>query len=85
MLKPLVSFDWAVKRLLRNKANFGILEGFLSELLRQGGGFRLTDSDKRKLKLAFDKRLGHFDGGGRGVVSVECGVRHRSFLYAGLQ
>ncbi len=35
MLKPLISFDWAVKRLLRNKANFGILEGFLSELLRQ--------------------------------------------------
>jgi predicted transposase/invertase (TIGR01784 family) len=35
MLKPFISFDWAVKRLLRNKANFGILEGFLSELLRQ--------------------------------------------------
>jgi hypothetical protein len=35
MLKPLISFDWAVKRLLRNKANFGILEGFLSELLKQ--------------------------------------------------
>jgi predicted transposase/invertase (TIGR01784 family) len=35
MLKPLISFDWAVKWLLRNKANFGILEGFLSELLHQ--------------------------------------------------
>jgi hypothetical protein len=35
MLKPLISFDWAVKRLLRNKANFGILEGFMSELLKQ--------------------------------------------------
>ncbi len=33
--KPkLISFDWAIKRLLRNKANFGIFEGFLSELLR---------------------------------------------------
>jgi len=31
-MKNLVRFDWAVKRLLRNKANFGILEGFLSEL-----------------------------------------------------
>ena len=30
----LIRFDWAMKRLLRNKANFGILEGFLSELLR---------------------------------------------------
>lgn len=30
-----ISFDWALKRLLRNKANFVILEGFLSELLKQ--------------------------------------------------
>ncbi|HPT47013.1 MAG TPA: Rpn family recombination-promoting nuclease/putative transposase [Candidatus Rifleibacterium sp.] len=36
MTKPrkLVSFDWAIKRLLRSKANFDILEGFLSELLK---------------------------------------------------
>ena len=33
MAKKLVCFDWAMKRLLRNKANFDILEGFLSELL----------------------------------------------------
>ena len=32
-MKNLVRFDWAMKRLLRNKANFGILEGLLSELL----------------------------------------------------
>ena len=29
----LVRFDWAIKHLLRNKTNFDILEGFLSELL----------------------------------------------------
>ena len=29
----MISFDWAMKRLLRNKANFEVLEGFLSELL----------------------------------------------------
>src|SRR6185437_15227872 len=29
----LVRFDWAIKNLLRSKANFDILEGFLSELL----------------------------------------------------
>ena len=29
----LISFDYALKRLLRNKANYAILEGFLSELL----------------------------------------------------
>ncbi|MBV5272400.1 MAG: Rpn family recombination-promoting nuclease/putative transposase [Lamprocystis purpurea] len=33
--RKLISFDWAMKRLLRSKANFGILEGFLSELLRE--------------------------------------------------
>ena len=31
----LVHFDWAVKRLLRNKSNFVVLEGFLSTLLGQ--------------------------------------------------
>ncbi len=33
--RKLVTFDWAIKRLLRSKANFGILEGFLSELLKE--------------------------------------------------
>ena len=33
MNKKLIRFDWAVKKLLRNKANYGVLEGFLSELL----------------------------------------------------
>lgn len=28
-----IRFDWAVKRLLRQKANFGVLEGFLTVLL----------------------------------------------------
>ena len=31
--RELVSFDWALKKLLRAKANFKVLEGFLSELL----------------------------------------------------
>ncbi|MBF0544319.1 MAG: Rpn family recombination-promoting nuclease/putative transposase [Candidatus Riflebacteria bacterium] len=31
--RKLVSFDWALKKLLRSKVNFEILEGFLSELL----------------------------------------------------
>lgn len=33
MAKKLIRFDWAMKKLLRHKANFNILEGFLSELL----------------------------------------------------
>ena len=32
--RKLISFDWAVKRLLRSKASFVVLEGFLSELLK---------------------------------------------------
>ena len=31
--RVLISFDWALKRLLRQKANYVILEGFLSEIL----------------------------------------------------
>jgi len=34
MGKQLVRFDWAMKKLLRHKANFDILEGFLTELLK---------------------------------------------------
>jgi predicted transposase/invertase (TIGR01784 family) len=34
-MRTLVSFDWAMKKILRNKANFDIVEGFLSELLRR--------------------------------------------------
>ena len=33
--RSLVSFNWAIKYLLRDKANFDILEGFLTALLRQ--------------------------------------------------
>lgn len=28
-----IRFDWAMKRLLRNKANFVVLEGFLASLI----------------------------------------------------
>jgi predicted transposase/invertase (TIGR01784 family) len=33
MATKLIRFDWAMKKILRHKANYGILEGFLSELL----------------------------------------------------
>jgi predicted transposase/invertase (TIGR01784 family) len=32
--RNLIRFDWAIKRLLRNKADYLVLEGFLSELLK---------------------------------------------------
>ena len=34
MARKLVSFDWAMKKILLQKANFVILEGFLSELFK---------------------------------------------------
>ncbi|MEA3448114.1 MAG: hypothetical protein U9Q98_06650 [Bacteroidota bacterium] len=33
MSKKLIRFDWAMKTILREKANFDVLEGFLSALL----------------------------------------------------
>ena len=33
--KTYISFDWALKRLLRDKANFDVLEGFISTLLER--------------------------------------------------
>jgi predicted transposase/invertase (TIGR01784 family) len=33
--KKLIRFDWALKYILRNKANFDVLEGFLSNLLKE--------------------------------------------------
>lgn len=33
--KKHIRFDWAIKHMLRDKANFDILEGFLSELLKE--------------------------------------------------
>jgi hypothetical protein len=34
MAKKYIRFDWAAKKMLRDKKNFDILEGFLSELLK---------------------------------------------------
>jgi predicted transposase/invertase (TIGR01784 family) len=47
--KKLVRFDWAMKKLLRHKANFGILEGFLSELLHDNIKIiEILDSESNK-------------------------------------
>jgi predicted transposase/invertase (TIGR01784 family) len=34
-MEKLIRFDWAIKKLLRNKTNFDILEGFLTALLHE--------------------------------------------------
>ncbi len=49
MAKKLVRFDWAMKKMLRHKANFDILEGFLSELLGQEIKIKqILDSERNK-------------------------------------
>ena len=49
----LVRFDWAMKRLLRNKANFAVLEGFLSVLLKETVKIiKITDAEGNKAKEA---------------------------------
>ncbi|MEY4134905.1 MAG: hypothetical protein RL386_1255 [Bacteroidota bacterium] len=49
MAKKLVRFDWAMKKMLRHKANFDILEGFLSELLGQDVKIKqVLDSESNK-------------------------------------
>lgn len=47
--KQLIRFDWAMKKLLRNKANFDILEGFLTELLTEEVRIkRILESESNK-------------------------------------
>jgi len=49
MAKRLVRFDWAMKKMLRHKANFDILEGFLSELLGEEIKIKqILDSESNK-------------------------------------
>ena len=55
--RKLITFDWAIKRLLRSKANFGILEGFLSELLKED----LTILDVLESESNKDHRVDKFN------------------------
>ncbi|MEZ4729435.1 MAG: Rpn family recombination-promoting nuclease/putative transposase [Caldilineaceae bacterium] len=48
-MEKLIRFDWAIKHILRNKANFDILEGFLSALLNEElKVIRLLESESNK-------------------------------------
>ena len=57
-----IRFDWAIKRLLRQKANFGILEGFLSELLKEDIHIlEILDSESNKENEADNRVAGRFN------------------------
>jgi predicted transposase/invertase (TIGR01784 family) len=55
MSKNLVRFDWAIKRLLRQKANFAVLEGLLSEILREDVKIKHIAESEGNKETAKDK------------------------------
>lgn len=75
--EKLIQFDWAIKTLLRHKANFPILEGFLSELLKTNVKIEsLLESESNK-NHAKDKsnRVDVFAKLGNGehvIIEVQC-------------
>ena len=75
--KKLVQFDWAIKTLLRQKANFPILAGFLSELLDTNVKIEsLLESESNK-SHSKDKSnrvdvLAQLGNGERVIIEVQC-------------
>lgn len=53
--RTLISFDYALKRLLRNKANYEVLEGFLSELLMRDISVKAIGESESNREHARDK------------------------------
>ncbi len=55
MREKYIRFDWAMKRLLRNKVNFGVLEGFLTTLLNERIVIRKLLESESNQEDEFDK------------------------------
>jgi len=55
MARQLIRFDWAMKKILRHKANFDILEGFLTELLGEDIRIRQILEGESNQETADDK------------------------------
>jgi predicted transposase/invertase (TIGR01784 family) len=53
--KSHIRFDWASKKILRSKANFGILEGFLSELFHEDVKIKSLLSEEGNKETEDDK------------------------------
>ena len=52
----LIRFDWAMKRLLRDKANFGVLEGLITTLLRMPIKIKKLLESESNMETAEDKQ-----------------------------
>jgi len=79
-----IRFDWAIKRLLRQKANFVILEGFLSELLKRDVTIvEILESEGNKNDEAdkFNRVdiLAKLDGGELVIIEVQNEREHDYF------
>lgn len=73
----LVRFDWAIKYLLRNKANFDILEGFLTELLKTPISIEQileSEGNQEHAEAKYNRVdiLVHTATGQRIIVEVQC-------------
>jgi len=55
-MRKLISVDWAVKKILRSKENFGILEGFLSELLKEDLKIKQLNESESNKDIAISKQ-----------------------------
>jgi predicted transposase/invertase (TIGR01784 family) len=53
--RVLISFDYALKHLLRNKSNYEVLEGFLSELLKNNVSVKSIGESESNKEHAKDK------------------------------
>ncbi|MDD2600343.1 MAG: PD-(D/E)XK nuclease family transposase [Kiritimatiellae bacterium] len=85
-IREFVSFDWAMKKLLRSKANFGVLSGFLSELLEDDITITELLESEGGCEYALDKanRVGFLvtDSNGKRIIveiqyKVEADYFHR--------
>lgn len=54
-MKNLIQFDWAMKKLLRDKANYAVLEGFLSELFNYDVAILQMEESESNSNLDEDK------------------------------
>ncbi|MCE3237851.1 MAG: hypothetical protein K0R24_832 [Gammaproteobacteria bacterium] len=76
-MTKLVRFDWAIKYLLKNKANFDVLEGFLSELLKTSiciESVLESESNKDKADDKFNRvdLLVRTEEGKHVIIEVQC-------------
>jgi predicted transposase/invertase (TIGR01784 family) len=84
MKERLVRFDWAIKKLLRNKANFEILEGFLSVLIRRDVVIKNileSESNKQNVDDKYNRvdLLTEIDSGELVLVELQVGGQYDYF------